>query len=134
MLKQLHINISFLDVLEQMSSYVKFLKDILTKKKRMNDFETVALTRVTSDIFKNGVRKKIRNPGSFMVPCFIGGIDLGHALYDLGAIIKLMSLSIFKKLEIEKVQPTHMRLRFHNRSMAKPLDKIKDLLIKVDKF
>ena len=30
---KLHINISFMDALEQMSSYVKFMKEILTKKK-----------------------------------------------------------------------------------------------------
>ncbi|KAA0032577.1 uncharacterized protein E5676_scaffold284G00460 [Cucumis melo var. makuwa] len=43
-LKQFYINIPFVDVLEKMPSHVKFLKDILMKKRRMNDCETVALT------------------------------------------------------------------------------------------
>ena len=42
--KKLHINIPFADVLEQMPSYVKFMKDILSKKRRLLDFETVNLT------------------------------------------------------------------------------------------
>ena len=42
--KKLHINIPFVDALEQMPSYVKFMKDILSKKRRLSDFETVNLT------------------------------------------------------------------------------------------
>lgn len=60
---------SFVDALEKMSSYVKFFKDILAKKRRMNDFEIVALTQVTNDFFKNGVLEKITDPESFTVSC-----------------------------------------------------------------
>ena len=42
--KKLHINIPFADALEQMPSYVKFMKDILSQKRRLADFETVNLT------------------------------------------------------------------------------------------
>ena len=45
-----------------------------------------------------------------------------------------MPLSIFKKLEIEEVQPMQMRLQFANRSFAKPEGKMEDVLVKVDKF
>ncbi|KAL5540535.1 hypothetical protein UlMin_043238 [Ulmus minor] len=43
-LKQLHINIPLVEALEQMPNYVKFMKDMLTKKRRFGEFETVALT------------------------------------------------------------------------------------------
>ncbi|KAA0025916.1 uncharacterized protein E6C27_scaffold34G002110 [Cucumis melo var. makuwa] len=68
----------------RMPSYVKFLKDILTKKRKNQYFETVALTQATSDIFKNGVPEKITVLGSFIVPCLISSVDLGRALCDLG--------------------------------------------------
>ena len=42
--KKLHINIPFDDALEQMPSYVKFMKDILSQKRRLADFKTVNLT------------------------------------------------------------------------------------------
>ena len=48
--KKLHINISFANALEQMSSYVKFMKDVLLKKRRLSDFETVNLTKECSAI------------------------------------------------------------------------------------
>ena len=39
----MHINIPFADVLEHMPN-VKFMKDILSKKRRLSDFETMNLT------------------------------------------------------------------------------------------
>ena len=42
--KKLHINIPFADALTQMPSYAKFMKDILSNKCKLEEFETVALT------------------------------------------------------------------------------------------
>ena len=42
--KKLHINIPFVEALEQMSGYVKFMKDVLSKKKKLGDYETVTLS------------------------------------------------------------------------------------------
>ena len=50
--KKLHINIPFVDALEQMPSYVKFMKDILSQKRRLADFETVNLTEEGSAILQ----------------------------------------------------------------------------------
>ena len=43
--KKLDINIPFVDALENMPSYVKFMKDILSRKRRLSDFETVNLIK-----------------------------------------------------------------------------------------
>ena len=48
--KKLHINIPFTEVLAQMPSYAKFLKDILSKKRRLEDHETVMLIEECSTI------------------------------------------------------------------------------------
>ncbi|KAA0043257.1 hypothetical protein E5676_scaffold129G00290 [Cucumis melo var. makuwa] len=79
-LKQLYINISFVDALEHMPSYVKVLKNIFVKKRRMTYFETIAPTQATSDVFKNGVLETMTHTGSLVIPCFIGNVDLGCAL------------------------------------------------------
>ena len=42
--KKLHINIPFAEALEQMPGYVKFMKDVLSKKKKLGDNETVTLS------------------------------------------------------------------------------------------
>ena len=58
--KKLHINIPFVDALEQMPSYVKFMKDILSKKRRLSDFETVNLTEECSAILQGKLSQKLK--------------------------------------------------------------------------
>ncbi|KAA0042146.1 uncharacterized protein E5676_scaffold124G00040 [Cucumis melo var. makuwa] len=100
----------------------------------MNDFETVALTQAICDVFKNGVVEKMTYPGSFIVPCSIGGMDLGCARCNLEANINLIFLSIFKKLGIGEVQPTQMAFQITDKSITRPKGKIEEVLVKVDKF
>ncbi|XP_062118742.1 uncharacterized protein LOC133832412 [Humulus lupulus] len=128
-LKQLHINIPLVEALEQMPNYVKFLKDILTKKRQLGEFETVALTEGCSAMLKSKIPPKLKDPGSFTISCSIGGRDVGRALCDLGASINLMPMSIFKKLGIGEARPTTVTLQLADRSMAHPEGKIEDVLV-----
>ncbi|XP_073031309.1 uncharacterized protein [Primulina eburnea] len=43
--KKIHINILFGDELEKMPNYAKFIKDVMSKKKKLQEFETVKLTK-----------------------------------------------------------------------------------------
>ncbi|KAL5543197.1 hypothetical protein UlMin_010907 [Ulmus minor] len=133
-LKQLHINIPLVEALEQMPNYVKFMKDMLTKKRRFGEFETVALTRKCSAVLQNKLPPKLKDPGSFTIPCSIGNQYFGKALCDLGASINLMPMSIFKKLGIGEARPTTVSLQLADRSVAHSEGKIEDVLVKVDKF
>ena len=92
--KKLHINIPFADALEQMLSYVKFMKDILSHKKRLSDLETVNLTEECSAILQRKLPQKLKDPSSFTIPCTIGNAIFERALCDLGASINLMPLSM----------------------------------------
>ncbi|XP_062112485.1 uncharacterized protein LOC133823645 [Humulus lupulus] len=132
--KKLHINIPFAEALEQMSSYVKFMKDILSKKRKMEDFETVALTEECSAILQKKLSPKLRDPGSFTMPCTIGRIEGINALCDLGASINPMPLSVFKRLQLGEAKPTTVTLQLVDRSLAHSRWVIEDVLVKVDKF
>ncbi|XP_038895813.1 uncharacterized protein LOC120083980 [Benincasa hispida] len=117
-----------------MPSYVKFLKDILVNKRKIRENETVALTYECSALFENNILTKMKDPGSFTLPCSIGGKKVGNALCDLGASINLMPLSIFKKLDIGNARPTTITLQLANRSITHFEGKIEDVLVQVDKF
>ena len=69
--KKLHINIPFVEVLEQMSGYVKFMKDIISKKRKLGDYETMALSEECSAILQKKFPPKLKDPGSFTIPCAI---------------------------------------------------------------
>ncbi|GJX15423.1 ribonuclease H-like domain-containing protein [Tanacetum coccineum] len=52
--------------------------------------------------------EKLRDPGKFLIPCNFPGMDVCHALADLGTSINLMPLSIWKKLSLPELTPTGM--------------------------
>ena len=66
--KKLHINNPFVDALEQMPSYFKFMRDILSRKIRLSEFETVNLTKECNAILKRKLPQKLKDPGSFTIP------------------------------------------------------------------
>ncbi|PIN27063.1 hypothetical protein CDL12_00161 [Handroanthus impetiginosus] len=132
--KKLHINISFAEAFEQMPSYVKFMKDILSKKRRLGNYETVALTEECSAIIQNKLPPKLKDPGSFTIPCTIGTHFSGMALCDLGASINLMSYSIYHTLGLGEAKSTSITLQLADRSLTYPKGVIEDILVKVDKF
>ena len=132
--KKLHINIPFAEALEQMPGYMKFMKDILSKKRKLGDYETVALSEECSAILQKKLPPKLKDPGSFTIPCAIGNSVFEKALYDLSASIILMPWSIFKKLKLGETRPTIVTLQLVDQSLTRPRGIIEDVPMKVDKF
>ena len=108
--KKLHISIPFVEALEQMPGYVKFMKYILAKKMRLGHYETVALSEECSAILQKKLPPKLKDPGSFIIPCAVGDSVFEKALCDLGDNINLMPMSIFKKLNLGEARPTKVTL------------------------
>ncbi|XP_073120605.1 uncharacterized protein [Henckelia pumila] len=107
--KKLNINIPFADALMQMPSYAKFLKEILSNKRKLEEHAMISLTENCSALFHK-------------------------ALCDLGASINLMPYSVFRKLSLGEPKSTRMSLQLADRSIKYPRGIIKDVLVKVDKF
>ena len=78
-----------------MPSYVNIMKDILAKKRKLGEYETVTLLEECSAILQKKLPPKLKDPGSITIPCAIGSSIFEKTLYDLVASINLMSLSIF---------------------------------------
>jgi hypothetical protein len=109
------INLPFVEALEQMPLYVKFMKDLFVKKRKLKNDETVPLTEEVSAILQRKLPQKLKDPGSSKIPCEISGVPVGRALCDLGASINLMPLSILKKLGVNEVKPTMVTLEMTDR-------------------
>ncbi|GJY55822.1 reverse transcriptase domain-containing protein [Tanacetum coccineum] len=78
--------------------------------------------------------ENLGDPGKFLIPCDFPGMDVCHALADLGASINLMPLSIWKKLSLPKLTLTRMTLELADRSITRPKGVAEDVFIKVGKF
>jgi len=111
MLKKLHINVPFLDALSQMPLYAKLLKEILSKKSKIDEHETIALGEECSVVVQSKLPTKLKDPISFSIPCFIGNVGIDRALCDLGSSVSIMPYSIFKKLDLGELRPTNISLQ-----------------------
>ncbi|XP_073304094.1 uncharacterized protein [Primulina huaijiensis] len=89
-----------------MPNYAKFIKDVMSKKKKLQEFEIVKLTEECSAILQIKLPQKLKDSGSFTILCFIGGAHVNKALCDLRA----------------------------NRSLTYPRGIVEDVLVKLDKF
>ncbi|XP_019235392.1 PREDICTED: uncharacterized protein LOC109215729 [Nicotiana attenuata] len=80
------------------------------------------------------VEQKLGDPGSFTIPCTVGGAHFEKALCDSGASINLMPFSIFRKLELGEMKDTGVSLQLADQSTKKPKGIIENILVRVDKF
>ncbi|XP_050875692.1 uncharacterized protein LOC127079337 [Lathyrus oleraceus] len=132
--KKLEINIPFSEALEKMPIYVKFMKDIISKKRSTN-INPIILTETCSAILQGmKIPMKNKDRGSVTIPFTIGGRKFKKSLIDLGASVSFMSLSIYKKLGLGTVQDARMTLRYVDRSIRRSYGIMEDVLVKIDKF
>ncbi|XP_057747712.1 uncharacterized protein LOC130966910 [Arachis stenosperma] len=108
--KSLHINIPFIEALQQMPSYIKCKKELLTKKSTLKGGQTVVMTKESSALIQKDLLTKKKDLGSFHIPCAIRDTIIDRGFYDLGASINLMPLSLMRKLQINELKPTYVTL------------------------
>ncbi|XP_070025165.1 uncharacterized protein [Nicotiana sylvestris] len=134
MLKQIQVNIPLIDVLKEMPSYAKMMKDLMSHNFDFQDLAMVTLTRTCSGVVTRPIAEKLSDTRSFTIPCTIGNFTFAKALCDLGANINLMPLDICKTLGIGRAKPTSMLLQLADRTMKRPSGILDDLLVQVGKF
>ncbi|XP_070022003.1 uncharacterized protein LOC142177546 [Nicotiana tabacum] len=105
-LEEVQINIPLIDILQEVPKYAKYIKDIVANKRRITEFETVALTEECSSRIQGKLPQKLKDPGSFTIKISIGKHVVGRALCDLGASINLMPLYMFRQLGLDEPCPT----------------------------
>ena len=116
MFKKLHISIPLVEALKKTTNYIKFMNEVMSKKKRLEDYEIVKLTEEHSAILQMKLPQKLMDPGSFTIPCMIGNSSFDKALCDLGASINLMPLSVYKSLGLREVKPSTIYMQLADRS------------------
>ncbi|KAK8686122.1 hypothetical protein V6N13_125149 [Hibiscus sabdariffa] len=107
---------------------------MVSRKKRIEEFETAAATETCLALMHNKIPANKTDPGSFTIECSIGHNYSTKALYDPGASINLMPKSVFQKLNIGEAKPTTVMLQLADHSFVQPEGKIEDILVQVDKF
>ncbi|KAK4730245.1 hypothetical protein R3W88_023233 [Solanum pinnatisectum] len=115
LLKQVHINLPLVDVLQGIPRYAKYVNEIVANKMRLTEYETIALTEKYSSRIQNRLPSKLKDPG----------------LCDLGASINLMPTCLYKNLGLGSPKPTTIILQLADRSVARPEGVLEDVLVQV---
>nr|GEX14327.1 reverse transcriptase domain-containing protein [Tanacetum cinerariifolium] len=132
--QDLHFDISFADALILMLKFASTIKSLLTNKDKLFELAKIPLNENCLATLLKKLLEKLGDPGKFLIPCDFPGMDVCHALADLGTSINLMTLSIWKKLSLPELTPTQMTLELAYRSITCPKGVAEDVFIKVGKF
>ncbi|GJS96087.1 reverse transcriptase domain-containing protein [Tanacetum coccineum] len=134
MFQDLRFDISFADALLLMPRFAPTIKSLLMNKEKLLELAKIPLNENCSAMLLKKLPEKLGDPGKFLIPCNFPGMDVCHALADLGASINLMPLSIWKKLSLPELTPTRMTLELADRSITYPKGLAEDVFVKVGKF
>ncbi|XP_070040059.1 uncharacterized protein [Nicotiana tomentosiformis] len=119
MLSQVQLNIPLVDVLREIPKHAKYIKDIVSHKRRLTEF-IVSLTEECTSRVQNKLPQKLKDPISFTIHVRIGNIDVGRALCDLGGL--------------GAPRPTIVMLQLADRSIAYLEGVVEDVLLQIAKF
>ncbi|GAU47094.1 hypothetical protein TSUD_369270 [Trifolium subterraneum] len=76
--------------------------------------------------------QKCKDPGVFAIPCSIGDRKFENCMLDLGAGINVMPTSVYNNLDLGPLQPTGLIVQLANRSNARPVGVLEDVLVQVN--
>ena len=117
-----------------MPKYAKFLKDMLSNKRKWDAHETIPLNEECSAVIRNKLPPKLKDRGSITIPYVVGKFFISRALYDLGASVTIMPLSLCRKLNIGEPKSTNISLQLVDKSIIYPEGILEDIPIKVGEF
>ena len=105
-LRQVKVNIPLLDVIKQVPTYAKFLKDLCTSKRGLSVNKKAFLTEQGSAIIQCKSPLNYKDPGCPTISVMIGGKVVEKTLLDLGASVNLLPYSVYKQLGLGELKPT----------------------------
>ncbi|GJU34721.1 reverse transcriptase domain-containing protein [Tanacetum coccineum] len=91
----------------QMEKIFQIFQD---SREKLLELAKILLNENCSAMLLKKLPEKFGDPGKFLIPCNFPGMDVCHALANLGASINLMPLSIWKNLSLPDLTPTRMTL------------------------
>ena len=128
-LRQVKVNIPLLDMIKQVPTYAKFLKDLCTVKRGLTVDKKAFLTEQVNAIIQCKTPVKYKDPGCPTISVNIGGTCVEKTLLDLGASVNLLPYLMYKQLGLGELKPTSITLSLADRSIKIPNGTTEDVLI-----
>ena len=97
-------------MIQQVSIYAKFLKDLCTKKRTTNISKRAFLATSVSSYLSSHVPVKYKDLGSLTISCIIGETHIKKVLLDLEASVNILPYFVYEQLGLVGLKPTGIRL------------------------
>nr|GFA63716.1 reverse transcriptase domain-containing protein [Tanacetum cinerariifolium] len=120
--------------IEETTKYEAFMHQRHPTSDKLIELTKTPLNENYSVVVLKKLPEKLGDPGRFLILCDFLEFDNCLALTDLKASIKLMPLSIWKKLRLPTLNDTKMVLELANRTISKPTGVAENVFVKVGKF
>ncbi|RYR34860.1 hypothetical protein Ahy_A10g049908 [Arachis hypogaea] len=130
----LHVKIPFIKAIQQMPTFIKYMKELLPRKSSIKGGQTIVLNKECSALIQPELPAKRKDPGSFHIPCAIGETMFDRELCDLEASIYLLPLSLVKRLQINDIMPTDVVIRLVDKTQKQAIGVVENVLLKVGKY
>ncbi|XP_010468557.1 PREDICTED: uncharacterized protein LOC104748648 [Camelina sativa] len=129
--REIELRMPLIDAFVMIPPYQKFLKDAVME--RIKEVQgMVHLSHECSAIIQKQVNpQKLRDPGSFTIPCSIGPLTFNRCLCDLGASVSLMPLTVARRLGFTRYKPCNISLILADRSIRLPHGVLEDLPVRI---
>ncbi|XP_074556457.1 uncharacterized protein LOC141812313 [Curcuma longa] len=133
--KDLTLDVPLLDALIEMPKFAKFIKGLMSTKDITRAKNVVALTEeVSAKILNNKTPPKLKDPGSFFLPCKIGNISIGRAFCDLGASVSIIPYVTSEKCGYTDLKLTSMAIQLADQTCRYPMGIVEDVPVEVGGF
>ena len=116
-MRQVKFNIPLLDMIKQVPTYAKFLKDLCTVKRGLNVNKKAFLTEQVSAIIQCKTLVKYKDTRCPTISVNIGGTCVQKTLLDLGDSVNLLPYSVYKQLGLGELKPTIITLSLADSSV-----------------
>ena len=119
-LSKIYVNVPLLEDLKEAPLYLKFLRELFSEEGKLEDVMTIAVGEVCNMVFQSKLSSKLQHLDSFSIRCSIWDLQIQRALYDIGASLSLMPVSLCRELQLQDLKPTNMTIQLANIS-SRPL-------------
>ena len=109
------VNIPLLDMINQVPTYAKILKDLCIVKRGLNVNKKAFLTEQVSAIIQCKSQVKYKDSSCPTISVSIVGTCVEKALLDLGASVNLLPYFVYKQLGLGELKPTSITLSLVDR-------------------
>nr|XP_011459895.1 PREDICTED: uncharacterized protein LOC105350153 [Fragaria vesca subsp. vesca] len=129
--KKVEVNMPLLECIQQNPKYAKFLKELCTNKRLPREKNVAVMNETIFAVFQRKLPPKLKDPGSFSIPCTIGTHSFDKIMLDLGASINVMPSYLYADLGLGDLKKDDIIIRLADRSNKIPLGYVEDVLVQV---